>query len=109
MMPFASAAFNYCHTTLESGTFDVMKCVTPTLTDLQIDRLPSPSKMCDFLAESKQLVLTQISEQKMNADDLTVHRDGTSKQGQKYYTAQLATSTTGGFPLVRLRLVHNSS
>ena len=29
----------------------------------------------------------------MNADNLTMHRDGTSRQGQKYYTAQLATTT----------------
>ena len=72
---------------------DGIKCVVVTLTDLLIDRLPSPSKMCDFLAESKQLVLTQIGEQMMNADNLTMHRGGTSKQDQKYYTAQLATTT----------------
>jgi len=68
----------------------VISSVIHNLTDNRIERLPSPAKMCAFLGEAKQLVLTQIGEKLMSEDNLTLHRDGTTKQGTKYYGAQVA-------------------
>ena len=70
----------------------VIQIVIRHMTKLHMERLPSPSKMSAFLGEAKQLVLTQIGECLLSADNLTLHRDGTTKQGKKYYGAQIATS-----------------
>eukprot|EP00117_Sycon_ciliatum_P022674 scpid18081/ scgid19491/ len=70
----------------------VIKTVITTLTSYHIERLPSPAKMCDFLGEAKQLVLTQLGEQLMATQNLTLHRDGTTKNGKKYYGAQISTA-----------------
>ena len=71
----------------------VIRIVLATLTSMTIDRLPSPAKMSTFLAESRQLVMTQIGEQLLSEENLTLHRDGTTKQGQKYYGAQIASES----------------
>ena len=71
----------------------VIKSVVETLTDYKLDRLPSTAKMSDMLAESKQIALTQIGEQLLSEDNLTMHRDGTTKSGTKYYGAQTSSQT----------------
>ena len=68
----------------------VIQAVVNTLTPFSIGRLPSPAKMSAFLAESKQIVLAQIGEVLASEENLTRHRDGTSKQGKKYYGAQVS-------------------
>ena len=70
----------------------IIRTVIHTLTPLYIGRLPSPAKMCTFLGEAKQLVLSQIGEELLSSTNLTLHRDGTTKQGEKYYGAQVATN-----------------
>ena len=65
----------------------VIQIVIRHMTKLHMERLPSPSKMSAFLGEAKQLVLTQIGECLLSGDNLTLHRDGTTKQGKKYYGA----------------------
>jgi len=72
----------------------IIKAVLETLTPLQVGRLPSPATHSVFLGEAKQLVLTQLGEELLKATDITLHRDGTTKQGQKYYGAQVATRTS---------------
>eukprot|EP00117_Sycon_ciliatum_P047439 scpid58078/ scgid33882/ len=92
-MQCASAVFN-CSLIIIIGVnhvSPVIWCVMETLTGHQVDRLPSPAKMCDFLAKSKQPVLTQIGDPMLMEDNVTLHHDGTSNQGHKYYMAQLAT------------------
>ena len=68
----------------------VIKAVINTLAPFSIDRLPSLAKMSAFLAESKHIVLAQIGEVLAREGSLTLHRDGTSKQGKKSYAAQVA-------------------
>ena len=67
----------------------VMKCVIHTLTLYKVDRLPSSATLCDFLGEARLLVLEQIGVELLSSTDLTPHRDGTTKQGKKYYGAQV--------------------
>ena len=71
----------------------VIRSVIQTLTDCTIERLPSPAKMCAFLGEAKQLVLTQIGEKLVAEANLTLHRDGTTKEGTKYYGAQVVSES----------------
>ena len=70
----------------------VIKTVIETLTPFSIGRLPSAAKMSDFLGEAKQLALNQVGEELVSEGNLTMHRDGTTKRGNKYYGAQVATS-----------------
>ena len=70
----------------------IIRTVIHTVTPLYIDRLPSPAKMCVFLGEAKQLFLSQIGEELLSSTNLTLHRDCTTKQGEKYYGAQVATN-----------------
>ncbi|XP_053403190.1 uncharacterized protein LOC123534936 [Mercenaria mercenaria] len=64
-----------------------------TLVDWEVSGLPSVKTVCNFNTELGVLAKKQVNEKLKSSDNLTVHRDATTKKGKHYYGMEISTET----------------
>ncbi|XP_065182489.1 uncharacterized protein LOC135813316 [Sycon ciliatum] len=69
----------------------VIDCVLHNLVSKKVDRLPSVGTLSGMLVQLKSVSSQHAAEVLSQAENTTLHTDGTSKFGQKYGTYQIAT------------------
>lgn len=69
----------------------VIRSVLHHLVNLEVDTLPKPATLVEMMAQMKGLACQQLAEKLTTTENLTLHRDGTSKFGQHYGGFQAST------------------
>eukprot|EP00117_Sycon_ciliatum_P014482 scpid72751/ scgid14724/ len=93
-MQLGSVALHYCLLSLNvAGMLNVPSVIRIVLSmvNKNIDRLPSVGLLSQMLVELKQVSAGHVAEKILEAKDVTLHSDGTSKFGKLYQSYQIST------------------